>query len=711
MKIAPFFLLIITLTSYPTFALADHTAGSTTSEQMAAFLQLRSSNPAQAIALGKNILPTLTDKADREKKLTLLHHLGRLYFQLGQPKQTITVNKEALSIADKSQDLNAKAQALNDIGIGYYQLGQYDKALTSYQDSYQIRQTLPNKQKVADSLNNIGLVYRELGKMEPSLAQYLAALEIYTELDLTIDIADVHTNIAGIYLKLNDLERALSYYQNSLAIFQEMGYQSNIAATMGNLAVLFQRMGDFQQSIDFYQRALRKHQELGETALSCATLNNMGGYYLELGKADEALTYLNTALSIAKKFEYQSIQANITHSIAEAYLQLNQLDTALSMAKTFYSLAQKVNDKLDIGHAYELFSKVYEQRAQHDLALDYFKKYKTLNDEVIAQKHSLLINNERERINNDNLRKLFAQMKQNNIDLKSRHQQQLNTLQLWLVAAGCCLILLILTLLFNRRKLKFIAEKYANVRNQQIAVINQKLQHKLNQDIITPLHTIVAKLYNIKQQPDLTENSQSSLNNLYSEAAYYSFDIESKLDKEQLNKHSLYLQKHTYNLNMLLKETEQLLRFALPNMTYSISYYIEPSNTVIYADTKRIQQVIFQLLKNAVLHGKATEITISAKYTHQEECAHNSKQLMLTIEDNGNGFDSANVLAQTIKIAEPINPLSHTTPSRAHTPHANGGLNVCQNLIQLHSGTLTVSSIQGEGTTITITITLPNHIL
>lgn len=112
----------------------------------------------------------------------------------------------------------------------------------------------------------------------------------------------------------------------------------------------------------------------------------------------------------------------------------------------------------------------------------------------------------------------------------------------------------------------------------------------------------------------------------------------------------------------------------------------------VYADENRVTQIVFNLLENAFKYTDEGEISIQAE-------ARNGKAY-ISIKDTGVGMD-ANTLQRVFE------PYEQASSERAKLEGGFGlGLGISKQLVELHGGTLEVSSTVGEGSTFTFTLDL-----
>jgi signal transduction histidine kinase len=127
---------------------------------------------------------------------------------------------------------------------------------------------------------------------------------------------------------------------------------------------------------------------------------------------------------------------------------------------------------------------------------------------------------------------------------------------------------------------------------------------------------------------------------------------------------------------------------------------LEPINddqidTSVHADPRRLKQIILNLLTNAIKYtphgGRVTsQVSVGAK-----GC------LCITIADTGVGIAPENIDKVLSEYGQAEHGLDHVVEGTGL------GLPITKKLVELHGGKLTIESVLGEGTT--VSVCLPPH--
>ncbi|MEZ7498095.1 response regulator [Flavobacterium sp. Arc3] len=169
------------------------------------------------------------------------------------------------------------------------------------------------------------------------------------------------------------------------------------------------------------------------------------------------------------------------------------------------------------------------------------------------------------------------------------------------------------------------------------------------------------------------------------------------LDFTKLNDGVFSLQYSEFNLttslNSLFKMNERL---ALEKgLEFKIQIDKNIPNTV-YGDKNRINQIVLNLLNNAIEYTTAGIVTMHVNGNHNADNK-DEFQLQITISDTGKGIDK--------DLGEKI--FQKYATSNTSKNSVGLGLTISKGLIDLMKGTISYKSKQNQGTTFNITIPLP----
>lgn len=155
-----------------------------------------------------------------------------------------------------------------------------------------------------------------------------------------------------------------------------------------------------------------------------------------------------------------------------------------------------------------------------------------------------------------------------------------------------------------------------------------------------------------------------------------------------------YLKMEDFSMRELLRNMAVMFAISLEGTGIEFTSYIEPNINKFYGDRVKLQEVIFNLLKNAQQAIESQEKSERRKKPGLIELRANKNRggVTIRVRDNGCGID-----AHSIK--------SIFEPFVTHKQDGTGlGLSIAKQIAEAHHGTLEVRSIYGKGATFILTL-------
>ena len=162
--------------------------------------------------------------------------------------------------------------------------------------------------------------------------------------------------------------------------------------------------------------------------------------------------------------------------------------------------------------------------------------------------------------------------------------------------------------------------------------------------------------------------------------------INDLLDVSRIEMDRLQLDEEVLDVAKVIKACETLIKGRAHEAGLSLQAEIASPLPNLSGDALKIKQVLLNLLSNAIkFTPKGGHITLKAEI---EE----NGQLVMSVADDGVGFDRVVIRKTTFNLGREGNPY------RREVQGAGIGLPLSQKLVELHGGTLEISSEPGQGT-------------
>lgn len=207
--------------------------------------------------------------------------------------------------------------------------------------------------------------------------------------------------------------------------------------------------------------------------------------------------------------------------------------------------------------------------------------------------------------------------------------------------------------------------------------MRSNLLRSISHDIRTPLTSIIGSTSAVLDNPDLSqEDRRSLLEDVKQEAQWLIRTVENLLSITRIGSDRTELNKQLEPVEEVLAEAVQKARKRLPDIKFSVE--VPAELLMVPMDPILIEQVLSNLIENAVIHGQTTTaIHLRAEKTEDGFAA-------FSVRDNGQGIPPA-LLPHLFDYS-----IRHASPPTGDGKRNMGlGLSVCSAVVKAHGGRLT----------------------
>lgn len=576
-------------------------------------------------------------------------------------------------------DSDESAEQLRRHGIQKKNEGSFQEALDYYQSALDKFQEQKDRLGEAKVLNNMGTVWFYISDFEKSISAYNRSERLFKELDNTAGLANVNVGLGNYYMyEEKNFRLSLEKFNTSLESYQVLENTRMAMITLNNIGNVFSyedkknNLLNAETAISYYHRALKIAKEIEDSL-------QIGGIFMNLGQAFEDISkdsthyYYEEAVLIFKTQDNPYKLASVFLNQGLFHIKRNAYRTSIPLSLESYRIASSEKYWDFIHGASRNLSIAFEEINELDSALKYLKVYSIYNDSIYDDSRRRAIENLKISYETQNKEQQLA-LKTVELDLRTAENRTLMTTLL--VAVGFTFIVLII---FQQRQkaLRSLREREADLRikeqkiheqqvdqlvhEQELKSINAMLEgeEKERKRIAEDLHDRVGSMLSAMKLQ--TDTSDTKMTGLLDETVEEVRRISHNLETQVLNRFGLVaaLESLAEKINSAEK-----IKFELQHLDLN-----ERLDNTIEIHSYRIVQ---ELVSNALKHSQATEITTQVNRI--------DNQLIITVEDNGIGFNSLNA--------------KESSPGM-------GLKNVMYRANELN-GNFNVDSGKGNGTTITV---------
>ncbi len=603
------------------------------------------------------------------------------------------------SLASLHQLKNLQGWAKKAVGLAMYNLGDYIGAVENWQLALQIFQEVGNQDGESNILNNLGATMNDQGDDAKAMDYFFQSLEIAQSIADSIRIGTAQLNVGSVYLKKSHtLEQSVDWFRQAIPYFEGKKYGIG-------LGVLYLNMGDA---------------------------------YLQREQIDSAVYYLKKS-----QFSFESIGAGlVSHAynfLGKAYILDQDFESALAIQKKSLEAAEAQGAKLGIAHAKLGLAQTYQNMSSSGLARANFLEAEQMFKELkskqglsdvyagLAENHAStgsfrdafyyqeLLGRYKDSLYDvsidDELRTLrFTRdlaEKESEISLLNKENEvqeaeleRARTTRNFMIALAAFILITLggiywqyLLTRRNREKEEALQrEKELNDELQKIDRLKDKFLANTSHELRTPLNGIIGLADSLFDGAagDLPDKAKHDLQMISSSGRRLSNLVNDILDFSKLRNHDLQLQIRPLDLHSLTNIVLQVVQPLIFNKELNLVNAISPSAPLVDADENRIQQIMLNLVENAIKFSEVGDIVVSSDLVDDH--------VVVSIKDPGIGIrkDMQQVIFETFEQGD--EDISNDYGGTGL------GLSVTKKLVELHRGEIWVESVVGEGSTFFFTL-------
>ncbi|MBS1952472.1 MAG: hypothetical protein OJF59_002096 [Cytophagales bacterium] len=574
-----------------------------------------------------SLLQLITREANVRNKSVLLNQLS-FHLRTKDFQKSLSYANQAFDLAKQANDFSEQGRARLYMGIEFYYMGIYDEAIANYLAALKIYEQIHDKEGMSSVLNELGTFHNKQGDLEKAQKSFEQALALAQETKDSSLIGNSLNNLGIVYEKRKDFKAAMEYYKNSAVIKEALNDLNGVSYNYDNMGTLQAQLGNFKEAADYLNRVITIRKKINDRAGYAIALNNLGEMYLMKKDFIAAKKYFNMALKLTYEINYKDLR----------------------------------------GYIFSLLSDISKTEGDHQKSYLYLAQSYQVKDSLLNEQKSKQILELQTKYETEKKENQIVLLTQQN-EIKDIHIRQ-NTLAIAGLVIFISGLIAFGRLWQTRTRLKQQAElesARAELRQEQLQAViasQEEERKRFAADLHDGLGQIISALRlglsKEKVESSTITYSLSLLNDMNVEIRNIAFNLMPQvLMKEGLHE----------ALKELAQRISQSGKVTIEVQTYNLHPAMDSVHRIA------LYRICQEWINNAMKYSGCTKIMVQA-VQHPDE-------LVLTLEDDGNGFDQ--------------NLLMHSK--------GNGWKNINSRLSLIH-GTIEIDSVIGRKGTVAI-LTVP----
>lgn len=555
-----------------------------------------------------------------------------------------------------------------------------------------ISETGKNRQAQAQIYQKAGELFRSLHLFDKTIENYLESLRIYESLNDSVKIADVSNLIGNIYLISQRLDETIEFSSRARDIYLSIHDENGILSSSLTIGAAYQKKRDFDNALKIYSTALQNAQSPEFVVERAILLGNTGSSYVALGKLDSGLTYLQRSLSIKEKHSSEGSIIHTLNDLSELMLLMGDLEESKKYATEAQQRSEASGNSNQLRWAHLSLSKIAKQTGNYEDAYNHFLEYYHINDSLFGLEKENQINE---------LQVKYETEKKDQAITTLHKEKEIADLKTSIYLIGGILILLIGAALYNWQRVRAIRNQKLLEKEQELDRMKASFFANISHEFRTPLTLIMSPIETMLEQ-ETREQHRHHLEIMQKSGKRLLRLINQILDLSKIEAGHLKLEFRNVDLISYLKEITFSFSALCNSKNISLEFKTNIDNFNISCDAAKLNTVISNLISNAVKNtGEGGHISVFVNADREKH------QVEIKVADTGIGI--------------PEDKLPHIFDryyqvdggkSSPETPGSGIGLALAKQLVELHKGSIDVTSKINEGTSFHIVLPLePEQIL
>ena len=526
--------------------------------------------------------------------------------------------------------------------------------------------------QLAFAYNNLGDLYLFTGNIPLSLKFSEQSLELFTEINYSVGKSYSNVNMGLVHREKKNYNLALDYFNEAIVIWEEMGEEIGIGAVYLEMAKTYEDMEDLDIAMLYYQKSLQRTSGEHLVRYAAFCLHGMANIYYKRNNLKKAHEYYQKGIqrNLERNHEFGLIDDYI--GLAFVYAKQNRREEGEMYLEKAMDISRTLGLNSKILKVNKSFANFYQILNDFKKSTECYNRFLHQYDSIFSIQQFEIIT---EMQNGFSMQKSLLDTEE---ELDSQKTQEIYLLVIIL------LVLIIAGVIYGR----FISHRNLNRKLSEINQSKDKLFSVISHDLKNPFNSLIGFSELLLSEIENRNYEKSKRFATYlNQASVEGLKLLTNLLHWSLSQTGrIQYNPELVNFNDLFTELKEF--YELESKDYNVNLSFENLlQDKVSVDFNILRIIIINLVSNALkytMEGGVILVTASS----------NDNKVKIKVRDTGIGMskERLNSIFDKGTFVESKKGL--------RDEHGTGlGLNIVDELVQIHKGEIKVKSEEGKGTT------------
>ena len=572
-----------------------------------------------------NLNSTADKETDPSKKIGLLLQQAEETKNSDPQLSFQSANQAAKMIGSADRMLLAKAEFY--MALYYNKSEKIDSVLYYTQKNIPYLQSQKDQSILLVNFTNLeGGYYMHLNRQKEALERFYASLKIADANKDALSKIKALGNIGWAYMELNQFDTAIAHFKRTISVMQSNNLNL-FAAVYNNVASCYGDLGKYDSSKKYVLQGIAIARKNNDLVAEANGLNILGNYFEAKNQYKNELEVLMQAKAIREKLGDPFFIVSDMAVIAGLYSKTGQYQTGIAVAQQALDIATKNNITTKYAMIYQALISNFEGSGDYKSAAKIYKQLNSIKDSIYTSASPQALAEMQTKYETEKKERMIQEQ-------QSKLERQK------IIIAGVVAVIILGGLLGFTQYRRYQWQQEAKMRS---AVLRQQqestkavieAEEAERQRIAKDLHDGVGQMMSAAK---MNLSAFESHTHFKSEDEKQSFEKIISLVDESCKE--VRVVSHNMMPNALLKNSlSSAIREFIDKLDHKklqVHLYSVGLEQRLDANIETIlYRVIQECVNNVIKHANANTLDISI--------IRETGEIRATIEDNGQGFDTAN---------------------------------------------------------------------